>query len=429
MTEFKTLIDGRVHVHALQHTRFRTKDFTIRLHMPMTREQVTQTALLPHMWMNGTKRLPTTRDLTIAADNLYGTVLRTSLGKRGPLHVLEVSVSIPDVQDIATEHIVDEAIQLACDVLLDHARNQSAFTADAVRQEIDLHRRRIEAARDDKMSFALQRCVAEVCAGTPAALPRLGFLDDLKDISNDMLYDAYEFLLKEAEVHAYLVGPYEDPDVFAQQILTRLAPLFPGAGARSKSAVDALPLLRKKDFQNVHEHQDMAQGQLDVGYRTGIDFADGLYPALLMMNGIFGGFAHSKLFANVREKHSLAYTVWSHLDPMTGVLAVMTGINPENYAKALDIVQAQLEAIRAGEITDDEMTFTLRGLENQYTVLLDQPSALASWHYNGVVSGKHRDISTLLAQLKSISKEDVAKVAGVIEPNTVYFLSKEGDAS
>lgn len=430
MAEFQTFTDGRVQVHVMQHDRFRTKDLSIRLHIPMQRERVTKIALLAHMWMNGTRRFPTTRDLSIAADDLYGTILRTSLGKRGPFHVLEVNADIPDVSGFTEQDIVGRAIDLSCQVLLDHEPLTAAFSKEAVLQEVDLHRRRIEAARDDKMSFALQRCMAEVCQGTPAEFPRLGYLEDLPKMTSDTLFSAFESLLQQANVHVYLVGPYEEPERCAKQIFDRLVPAFSQQRSSTEPTifVDALPLQGKTDFRRVQEYEDTAQGQLDIGYRTGIDFADEAYPALVMMNGVFGGFAHSKLFANVREKHSLAYTVWSHVDAMTGVLAVMTGIDPANHAKTVEIIEAQLDALRNGDITDDELTFTARGLQNQYTVLLDQPSALANWHYHGVISGRHREMTGLLDELRRMTKDDIARVASTLEPNTIYFLSAKGDS-
>jgi predicted Zn-dependent peptidase len=159
-----------------------------------------------------------------------------------------------------------------------------------------------------------------------------------------------------------------------------------------------------------------------------VNLADKKYPALVMMNGVLGGFAHSKLFQNVREKNSLAYTVWSHLDGMTGILAVMTGIEPSKYQQALDIIQEQLVEIQHGHVTDEEMLFTYRGLKNQYTVWLDQPSALANLHYNGILAGKPREVADMLEALSSVSKEDVVQAAALLQPHTIYFLTGEGDA-
>lgn len=433
MSTFETQSDGRISVHVLPNTRFRTRDLTIRLHIPLSRQHVTAYALLPFMWMNGTKARPSNRDLMIAADDLYGAVLRTSTGKKGDYRVLEAAVGIPDIHSVSDEDISQQAIQLLLDLIIDHAPHYGAFNDDYVQQELGLHRRRIEAARDDKMSFALERCLAEVAQGAPAALPRLGYLDDLPIMTPDKLYQAYEVLLEEAEIDAYLVGHFEAADEISKSVFEAFSSMLPQRKGNRSFHVEALPRDERgetpADFQVIRETQDVAQAQLDIGYRTGVNFAHDSYAQLVMMNGILGGFTHSKLFANVREKHSLAYTVWSHIDAMTGVLAVMTGIAPENYEKTLGIIRAQVAEMADGNICYEEMEFARRSLTNQYTVLQDQPSALANWHYNGRMSGRDRDIQELIAEVEQVTKDNVAQMAQLLEPHTLYFLTREGDAS
>ena len=48
--------------------------------------------------------------------------------------------------------------------------------------------------------------------------------------------------------------------------------------------------------------QELKQSKLHIGYRTFITYKDEDYFALQLFNGLFGGFSHSKLFVNVREK-------------------------------------------------------------------------------------------------------------------------------
>ena len=52
------------------------------------------------------------------------------------------------------------------------------------------------------------------------------------------------------------------------------------------------------------------------------------------MNGLLGGFAHSKLFTNVRENAGLAYTISSQLDLFSGFLRMYAGIDRENRNQA-----------------------------------------------------------------------------------------------
>ncbi|GLG00070.1 peptidase M16 [Alicyclobacillus hesperidum subsp. aegles] len=427
MESFQTLSAGRCHVHILPHAGFRTKEVSIRLHVRMDRQHVTPYALLPHMWMNGTDKLPSTRSLTTACDNLYGASVRTSLGKRGGYHILEVSASIPDVSFVAEDSLVERALDLLCDVLFDHTEGHGCFDDALVRRELDLHRRRIEAARDEKMSFALQRCFAIACEGTPAALPRLGFVEDLPKLNASQLFRAYEELLQNAEAHAYIVGPFDDLQSVGAALLQRLTEKMIGGSAVPVER-EVLPRPESRSVREVTEYDDIHQSQLDLAYITGVGYADPEYPALLMMNGVFGGFAHSKLFIHVRERHSLAYTVWSHVDQATGMLAVMTGISPEKREQALTIIEQQLNDLRDGKIADEELEYTYRSLRNQYTVLLDQPAALANWHHQGIMCGRQRDIDELLTDLERVTRDDITKVAQAIEMSTLYFLTRKDEA-
>lgn len=56
-----------------------------------------------------------------------------------------------------------------------------------------------------------------------------------------------------------------------------------------------------------------------MGIRTSITYGDPQYAAALMYNGILGGYPHSKLFVNVREKKAWRIT---HLQDMTDIKAL-----------------------------------------------------------------------------------------------------------
>ena len=58
------------------------------------------------------------------------------------------------------------------------------------------------------------------------------------------------------------------------------------------------------------------------------------YPALYVFNELFGGSPSSRLFLNVREKHSLCYYVSSLLDIRKGLLLVSSGVQAQNIEKA-----------------------------------------------------------------------------------------------
>ena len=108
----------------------------------------------------------------------------------------------------------------------------------------------------------------------------------------------------------------------------------------------------------------MKQGKLHLGFSTPVTFRHPDYAKMQMTNGVFGGFAHSKLFINVREKESMAYYASSSYSSHYGLLYVMAGIDAELEEKAVNLIKAQLTALQQGEITDLEMEQTKALLAN-----------------------------------------------------------------
>ncbi|MDI9260152.1 EF-P 5-aminopentanol modification-associated protein YfmF [Alicyclobacillus sendaiensis] len=428
MESFQTLDAGRCQVHALPHPAFRTKELSLRFHLRMAREHVTEVAMLPAVWMNGTRSLPTYRQIALATDHLYGTYLRASVSKRGGSHILEVEASVPDVPGEDEAALVERALDLVLSLAFDHALGAGGFAEAAVEREKALHVRRIRAVRDAKASYALQRCHEIACRGTPAALPRLGFEEDVQAILPDRLYEVHREVLAQAEVHAYMVGQFRDMAGLAERVADRLSDALPRDQARREDAVasDVVQPATVRDFEQVTEAEEAQQTQFDLAFASGVGFGDEAYPALVMMNGVFGGFAHSKLFMSIRERRSLAYSVWSFLDAATGLVTVYAGISADKRDEVRDLLEAELEALRRGEIGANEWQETRASLCNQYQQMMDQPAMLIAWHHHGVVAGRVRTLPEMIAALDRVRPEEAAEVARSLRPVCLYVLEGRG---
>src|SRR5690606_37284817 len=112
------------------------------------------------------------------------------------------------------------------------------------------------------------------------------------------------------------------------------------------------------EAKRVEEALDVSQGKLNIGLALPVLASDDDYPAALVYNGILGGFPHSKLFVNVREKASLAYYASSRYDGWKGYAMIQSGIDVRNRDKALSIIEEQLAELAGGRITDAELAQT-----------------------------------------------------------------------
>ena len=165
-----------------------------------------------------------------------------------------------------------------------------------------------------------------------------------------------------------------------------------------------------------------------MGLRTGIGYDHKLYPASLMYNGILGGYPHSKLFINVREKESLAYYAASRLDGHKGICTIQSGIEFANYDKAVEIIKAQLESMKAGQLSELEINQTKAMISGHLRELQDSAYEMLSYDFNSVLTGINRSSVELLEQVQAVTPADIVEVAKQVQLDTVYFLRDRKEA-
>ena len=172
----------------------------------------------------------------------------------------------------------------------------------------------------------------------------------------------------------------------------------------------------------------MKQGKLHIGYNTPVRFGDADFPKMQIFNGIFGGYAHSKLFMNVRERESLAYYAGSSYSSHYGLIFVSSGIEPSNEQKAIDVIAEQLEAMREGDITDLELAQTKSMLINQLKEALDSARGQIEIYDQYDKLNEQFTIETWTDRWQAVTKEDVRKMAELVQLEAIYFLCGKEEA-
>ena len=139
----------------------------------------------------------------------------------------------------------------------------------------------------------------------------------------------------------------------------------------------------------------------------------------------------SKLFMNVREKLSLCYYCRAIPDGIKGIMTVTAGIEVCNKEKTQNEILAQLDAVKNGDITDEELILSKKSLKNAYNELNDSPPALEGWYLTRRLSDLGDSHEKVCESFMKVTREDVIRVANKIKLDTVYFLegtlSGEGD--
>ncbi|PET52397.1 peptidase M16 [Bacillus cereus] len=408
-------LDG-LRVHIIPTDKYKTNTFVFRFKAPLNEETVTERALLPYVLQSATEKLPSVIRLRQYLEELYGSSLAVDVSKKGEDHIISIYVDIAnEVYLHDAPPLFEKALSMLSDIVLHPATEGNGFLSSIVESEKRALLQRIEATYDDKMRYANERLIEEMCKVEPYRLSANGKKESVMSITNESLYQYYQKVLAEDEMDLYIIGDISENAV-------DLVSKYFSISARSVRERNVLLHRRNNEEKEVVEKQELKQSKLHIGYRTFVTYKDEDYFALQLFNGLFGGFSHSKLFVNVREKNSLAYYAASRFESHKGLLFVMSGIEAKNYEKAVEIIKEQMLAMQNGEFSEEEIHQTKSVIQNQILEAIDTPRGFVEMLYHGIISDRTRPVEEWLTGIESVTKEEIVKVAKNIELDTIYFL-------
>lgn len=404
-------------LHIVKTDKFKTNTIVWKMKAPLSKDTVTHRALLPHVLQSSTAGYPTTAKLRSYLDELYGANMFVDVSKKGEYQVISMSIEIANEKFLSdSTPLLAKALELLSELLQNPLMENEAFDSSTVEKEKRTLKQRIQSVYDDKMRYSSFRLVQEMCASEPYALPVNGELEEVDTITAKSLFEYYQRAFSEDELDLYIIG-----DVVEEEVESAASNLFQFAERTPLEANSVNRLAGEEKI--VTEKQDVKQGKLNIGYRTNVKYGDPDYNALQVFNGIFGGFSHSKLFLNVREKNSLAYYVASRLESHKGLMMVMSGIEFENFDLAVTIIKEQMAAMKSGDFTDEELEQTKAVIQNQLLETLDTARGMVELLYHNVVSKIKVPFDDWIQGMQETTKDEIVAVANKVNLDTIYFLT------
>jgi len=413
---------GGVELVMVRTDKFKTGAFSVTLAEPLRAETATANALLGEVLCRGSRRHPDIQAISRASDELYGASVGPSVRQRGETQCVCFTASfIDDRYALDGTAVLEPVLALTGELLLDPLREDGVFRADYVAGEGANLADQIRSRVNEKRAWSIFRLTQEMCAGEPYALDKLGDAAQAEAMTAPALWARYQALLDGARVVFYYGGSAA-PERVEAAIRAGFGPLLTPRKTDLPCLVKAAP---DGAVREATDRMDVTQGKLALGFRTGgITQNSPDYPALLVCNALYGGSANSKLFLNVRERLSLCYFASSMLDKLKGLMVVSSGVEFEKFAVAKDEILAQLEAVRRGDFTEEELTAAVRTVSGSLRAALDSQGRLEDYWTTQVLSGGAlAGPDALIAPVEAVTKADVARVAGGIGLDTIYYLT------
>ena len=410
----------------LRSDKFKTACMSVTLLTQLRRETAAMNAVIPFVLRRGTTRYSDMEQLSRRMDELYGAAVEPVVRRIGEIQCIGFYGSFPEPDYLpGGEALLGDTCALMAQLLLDPVTRGGLLLPQYVDSEREKLLDIIRSRMNDKRSYALTRCIEEMCCYEDFAVSRFGSESEAENIHYKKLTRHYRELIQTCPVEIFYCGKTD----------------FKVVSAAMRDAFSAMPRgeidydigtdLRMNAVEDhvrfVEEEMDVTQGKLVLGFRLGECMEEPDIPALYVFNAVYGSGATSKLFMNVREKLSLCYYASSAVYLHKGIMLVSSGIEFDKLDAARDEILAQLDSVRRGEITDDELRSAKKSVASDLRAVQDSIGELEGFYLSQALDGLDYGPAELAALAEDVTKEDVQAIAESIECDLIYFLKGSGE--
>lgn len=401
-------------------SKFYSNRLSVNLIVPLAAETVTDNAIVPPVLRLGCRTCPDFTALNRRLGLLYGATLGGDVARFGAYQMLGVSAKGLDRRvALQGEDMVKELCALVCDIALDPLIIDGAFGKEQVELERHNLTDTILSEINDKRIYAQAQCLSLMLGSSPRALRPYGTVEKAQQITPQSAYAAYRRMFETAQIELMFVGS-GNPQTALEAFRSRFSGLQRGKVLPAIPSVASL----SGEVKEKTETMDVSQSKLVMGFRCHPQSEREVY-ALRLMSAMYGGTPFSKLFLNVREKLSLCYYCSSRYDRGNGIMLVSSGVEKEKKQAAYEEILRQLQKMRDGDFTDEELTNTVLAMNTGFAATGDSLYALENWYLTQILFGQQHSPEEERAVMQAITREEVIAAARSTELDTVYFLTME----
>lgn len=275
----------------------------------------------------------------------------------------------------------------------------------------------IRAADNDPASYAARRCRELTGAGSMHGYSVS--VEEVEAITPERLTERYREL-RQGGFSAFYVGD-------APQSMARLLEeLFEPGTLSQQSLIEPHAVPRSTELRRVDEQRAVEQGKLCMSLYSGVTVSDAEeYYATLMAAEVLGGSPVAKLFMNVRERLGLCYYCSASYDTQGGVIYIASGVAEADREQAECEIMKQLDELRQGHITEDELEAARLSLINSVRLVEDRPDSI--WHFIENRARRGLSLSALeyINKICAVTVDQIAAVASGWSLGVVFFVRPE----
>ncbi len=388
MNKAYTEIANGVKLLCINSNKFKTNCIKVDFYLPIGEHLAAQNVLTSLMGHTSAK-YNTFTSFNAKVESLYGADFESGIATIGEKVRIRFSVEIPDDRfSLDGNSIAEESVDFLVDIIENPHCENGEFDKIATEREVRFTLENIEAEKNDKRSYAVSRLRQLMCQGEPYGIDREKLEEDVRNLDGKKLYDAYADMLKFSTIVITACGGLSE-----EMLKAKFTEFVDSIKERNPQKIETVFIKNAEKIRYFKDEMDVNQAKLVIGLRSGMENENDDYFAFRVMTDIFGGGPYSRLFLNVREKMSLCYYCGARLLREKGIIFIQSGIEEENYEKALKEIFNQIDVMKKGEFTDEDFDSSIKALSDAFKGVEDSPVAVCTFYSSQVfddeiVSGK-----------------------------------------
>ena len=410
----RKIADG-VYFSSITDKRYKKNLISVAFSTQLSEDTATENVIVPVLLTKCNSKLPTYKAFNNKMSRLYASGIGGTAGRQYDLQTISFGAYyLDDIYALSGEKMTGIMTDILIDCLTSPVTENGVFSEKFVELEKKTVIDNIETAINDKRSYAIERAMKTICKGEPASVCSYGTVEKAKLITPDSAYKAYRRMLETMPCEIICTGCSD-----FEGVAEKFAAAFEKVGRHDieNTTIALSPV--KTQTEEVTERLTVNQSKLVLGFKSHSDDD----AALVLLQKIFGGTTSSKLFRNVREKMSLCYYCSAARNDLKGIMLVNSGVENENIEKTKKAVIDQLEEIKNGNFTNEDINFAEMAIKNDFKSVADSAGNVSNWYFDCI---RKNDIVTpeeKLGRYLGVSKERIIAAAKSMVLDSVYVLT------
>ena len=335
-----------------------------------------------------------------------GTESRTSLEIADSLESLGGHINAFTGKEITCfyAHVLDENIEIAIDILADLIINPLLAVKD-VEREKRVVLEEIGELEDSPDELIHEYFIESLYKPHPISFSTLGKRKTINSLNRNKIIKFIQSNYSGNRIVVAAAGNIDHENV-VDTVSKYLIDI-------KKSSDRSTNILQKEKITKKVIENNFQQAHICIG-RRGFSYCDPRRYSLLLLNTILGFGMSSRLFQNIRERHGLAYSIYSFVDFLkdTGLFGVYLGTDKENIDFSIELVKKEMNTFIQEPISDEELDKRKNQLKGNLLLGLESTSnrmnRLAKTEIN---YGKFHSIDSIIVAIDNVTSDQIFELS------------------